>query len=359
MRVLHVLPLDIARGAQVYARALADRANLVPGEHHEIAVLFAGPRVAAFADHDLGVTAGWLHAAGMDPRAAWRLRRLVRRCRPDVVVAHGGESMKYVAFARSGRCPIVCHAIGVVSPRALSGASWVLYATLLRRADLVTAVSAAVAEQLRDVFKVAPDTVRVVANGRDPDAFVGAPRPAVGSRAELIFVGHLTPTKRPEVFIEVVSRLRARGSAINAVMVGEGPVHDDISAAADAAGVKLLGRRSDVPILLQEASVFLFTSRSEGEGMPGVIIEAGLAGMPVVATDVPGVRDVVIDGETGFVRGVDDIAGLTDAAERLIRDESLRSAMGQAARARCASLFSLDASTTMFIAELRGLVAQR
>lgn len=92
--------------------------------------------------------------------------------------------------------------------------------------------------------------------------------------------------------------------------------------------------------------------------MPGVIIEAGLAGVPVVATDVPGVRDVVVHGETGLVIGVDDIAGLKDAAERLIRDESLRSAMGRAARTRCTRLFTLDASTTMFIAELRALVAQ-
>jgi hypothetical protein len=55
----------------VYARALADHANRVAGEHHEVAVLFAGDRVAALADHELAVPRGRLYSAGMDPRAAW------------------------------------------------------------------------------------------------------------------------------------------------------------------------------------------------------------------------------------------------------------------------------------------------
>jgi glycosyltransferase involved in cell wall biosynthesis len=75
-----------------------------------------------------------------------------------------------------------------------------------------------------------------------------------------------------------------------------------------------------------------------------VLIEAGLAGLPVVTTDVPGARDVVVDGVTGRIVAVDDEGGLADAVESLLVDPASRASMGQAARERCLSEFSLDAS---------------
>jgi glycosyltransferase involved in cell wall biosynthesis len=77
--------------------------------------------------------------------------------------------------------------------------------------------------------------------------------------------------------------------------------------------------------------------------MPGVLIEAGLSGVPVVTTAVPGVSSIVADGETGIVVAVNDLSGLTDAAARLLHDTPARVAMGVAARARCMDRFSLSA----------------
>ncbi len=81
--------------------------------------------------------------------------------------------------------------------------------------------------------------------------------------------------------------------------------------------------------------------------MPGVLIDAGLAGLaglPVVTTDVPGARDVVVNGETGFVRDPADHEGLVSAVASLCEDASLRDRMGRAARGRCTTRFSLQAS---------------
>ncbi len=359
LHVLHVVPTDLARGAQVYARALVDSANRVAGDEHEIAVLFAGQRVAVFAEHELGVTSGRLHTAGLDPRAVWRLWRLVRRTRPDVVVAHGAESLKYAVFARGRNRQVVCHSIGVVSPKAQQGASHALHRALLRRADLVIAVSNAVAQQLHDLFGVGGDRLQVIPNGREPSAFAATLHAPTDAAPGLLFVGHLTATKRPEVFVEVVSMLRRRGCPVDAVMVGDGPLEDALARPAVAAGVALMGRRSDVASFLTAADVFVFPSIAEGEGMPGVLIEAGLAGVPVVATDVPGVRDVIVDGETGRVVQVDDVAGLADAVEELLRAPVLRAAMGASARVRCERLFSLDACTARWVEELSRLAAPR
>jgi glycosyltransferase involved in cell wall biosynthesis len=78
--------------------------------------------------------------------------------------------------------------------------------------------------------------------------------------------------------------------------------------------------------------------------MPGVLIEGGLAGLPVVTTRVPGAADVVEDGDTGFVVPVDDLPAIVDACRTLVRDPDLRARFGAAARARCEREFSLEAS---------------
>jgi glycosyltransferase involved in cell wall biosynthesis len=340
----------------VYARALADQADRVPGQRHEVAVLFAGERVAAHADHELAVPPGRLGTAGLDPRAVRRLRRLVRDTRPDVVVAHGADALKYAVFVRSARCLVVCHAIGVVAPKARRGAHRLLHRSLLARADLVTAVSEAVAGELRSLFRVPAERVRVVPNGRDPAAF---PPGDPGTPPRLLFVGHLTATKRPDLFLEVVARLRARGCTFEALMVGDGPLTADVSSAAAPLQVRLLGRSGDVASVLRSADVLLFPSRPEGEGMPGVFIEASLAGVPVVATDVPGARDIIDDGRTGRVLPVDDLSGLTDAVAELLGDADLRAAMGRAARARCERLYSMEHSAAVLLAELDALVQRR
>ncbi len=134
----------------------------------------------------------------------------------------------------------------------------------------------------------------------------------------LAFVGALTPGKRPQRFVEVVAALRRRGVELRAVVCGDGPLAPSLAGPAAAAGVELLGSRSDVAEVLRGADVFVFPSLPTGEGMPGVLIEAGLTGLPVVATAVPGVRTIVEDGTSGFVVDVDDLDAMVEATARLL-----------------------------------------
>jgi glycosyltransferase involved in cell wall biosynthesis len=106
----------------------------------------------------------------------------------------------------------------------------------------------------------------------------------------------------------------------------------------------MLGRRDDVPDLMTASDIFVFTSLAPGEGMPGVLIEAAMAGLATVATRVPGARDVVEEGVTGFLVDIDDQAGLIDSVRRLITDPELRVSMGRRARQRAIEMFSLEAS---------------
>ena len=94
--------------------------------------------------------------------------------------------------------------------------------------------------------------------------------------------------------------------------------------------------------MLRRSDVLVFPSLPTGEGMPGVLVEAGMTGLPVVATDVPGVRSVIEPGITGSVVGVDDLPAMVDAVDSLVGDPARRADMGRAARERCAGRWSLD-----------------
>jgi glycosyltransferase involved in cell wall biosynthesis len=159
----------------------------------------------------------------------------------------------------------------------------------------------------------------------------------------LLFVGRLTAGKRPDRFVALVERLRAQGLAVSARMIGEGPMRPALEARSARAGIDMLGWYDDVVAPLQEADVLVFTSAPDGEGMPGVLIEAGLCGLPAVATRVAGASSVIEHGQTGLLVEVDDLDGLVRSTAELVQHPQRLAAMGAAARDRCQRRFSLHA----------------
>ncbi len=371
-RVLHVLPNDIARGGQVIARDLRDSLDGKWGEHR-ILIMFDSEPAVLKANYTLGLRMGRLRNLGFDPRGSYRLWRAIRRLRPTVVVAHGGEPLKYLAFVPRGDLPLVYFAFGIVTEKVHRQPSRGFYRFLMHRADVVAGISHETVDEARDIFGVPEDRLALLPNSRDPEVYRGDPSPAeaVSSGADamssgsgdaesvvtLAFVGHLTATKRPLWFIEVVAELRRRGHRVRGVMAGDGPLEEEVLAAAPAAGVEVLGRRSDIPEILAGSDIFLFTSVPESEGMPGVLIEAGLSGLPVVSTAAPGSSTVLEEGVSGYIVPVEDLPAMVDAAERLVADGDLRDRMGAAARRRCVELFSLDASATRWTGLFESLTA--
>jgi glycosyltransferase involved in cell wall biosynthesis len=263
--------------------------------------------------------------------------------------------MKYALPANIGTGrPLIYCVIGTYAgrPRPLHLWQW---RCIMARADLVVAVGEEVLDECTGQFGVAQEKAVLIPNGRDSSLFSPRPVPVEAASATLIFVGALTPQKRPELFIEVVRRLRASGRPFRAVMAGDGPLSGTLAPLAAAHGVELLGPRSDVPELLRQSDVFLFTSLPTGEGMPGVLIEAGLSGLPAVSTSVPGAAAVLCDERTGVIAD-DSVAALSSAVGELLDDPDRRIAMGTAARNRCESEFSLDLMATRWRAALHPLM---
>jgi glycosyltransferase involved in cell wall biosynthesis len=154
----------------------------------------------------------------------------------------------------------------------------------------------------------------------------------------------LVDVKDHASFIDAVHALRARGRPVAAVIAGDGPLRGDLQARIARLGlersVRLLGYRTDVEAIFAGLDVFVQPSKSEG--MSNTILEAMASGLPVVATNVGGADEMVVDGKTGVLVPPTDFDKLADALDRLASSASLRHAMGQAGRARAHGEFSLE-----------------
>jgi glycosyltransferase involved in cell wall biosynthesis len=126
---------------------------------------------------------------------------------------------------------------------------------------------------------------------------------------------------------------------------------------AAAAGVSLLGRRDDVPELLRASDLCVVTALPDGEGMPGVLLEAALSGLPCVTTRIPGAASAVIDGVTGFIVECDDESGLIDRLRLLATDTPRREQMSAAAREHSLRHFSIEHSLDRWREVLGGILA--
>lgn len=347
--VLHVLPEDRRRGAQVYAGQLRDALANHPTQRHLAVTLFEGPPGALRPDIELGVQSGAARRV-LNPRAVVRLRRLIRRLGPAAVVAHGGEPLKY-AVAASGSTQIIYYKVGLSTGELARRSRLLLYRWLASHAAHVVAVSDDIARQVTETLHVPPARVSIIPNGRDEHLFhPPGPDEHRDDPPLVLWVGQFEPGKRPRLFIETVAHLREASTvSFTAAMAGDGPLRAGLAPDAARAGVELLGTRPDVPDLLRRASVLVFTSAGDTEGMPGVLVEAGLSGVPVVTTKAAGVTDVVIDGETGHVVDFDDTTSIGASVATLLADAATRELLGRQARARCATRFGQSTTTMAWI----------
>lgn len=145
------------------------------------------------------------------------------------------------------------------------------------------------------------------------------------------FIGRVTQIKRPDRFLDVVSEIKRRGMNLDFFIAGDGDLlemcRDRIK--LENLPVTILGWQSDIEKVLSSADMVVLTS--DNEGTPLSLIQAGMAGLPVVTTNVGSVPEVVLDGLTGIVTGL-AMQEIADALEKLANDKVLRTKLGVAAQ---------------------------
>ncbi len=161
------------------------------------------------------------------------------------------------------------------------------------------------------------------------------------SRIQCAFIGRVTQIKRPDRFLDVVSEIKRRQVDLDFFIAGNGELLDAcIKRIADESlPVSVLGWQSDIERLLSAADIVVLTS--DNEGTPLSLIQAGMAGLPVVTTNVGSVPDVVLDGVTGMVTGL-GAQEIADALEKLVKDQGLRTKLGTAANVFTLSNFGTE-----------------
>ncbi|MBI4860241.1 MAG: glycosyltransferase [Candidatus Riflebacteria bacterium] len=209
---------------------------------------------------------------------------------------------------------------------------------------LIVVNAGAIKATLASRERIDPAKVRVIPNGVDPSRF-GPPGSPPPPPLKLICVARLDPIKAHEDLISVLPALGERFDGLALDLVGDGPMRGPLESQIRRLGlggrVRVLGARDDVPALLQQAHVFVLSSRSEG--MPGSVLEAMATGLPVVATRVGGTPEIVEDGRSGLLVEPGDRSALQQAIETVLSSPERRRAMGEAGLARVHERFTREA----------------
>jgi glycosyltransferase involved in cell wall biosynthesis len=313
-------------------------------------------------------------------RAVAAIARLYRAERPDLVhhvalkpVLFGGLALRLAVPRAAARPARIDAVMGLGSGFTAAG-----LAARLRRPALAVALRLALdAPRGRVVVQnpqdraaltglgIAAERIALIrGSGVDTAHFVPLPEPA-GPTVTVGLVGRMLRDKGVLAAAAAVRRLRAEGMAIELLLAG--PVDPDnpgsltpaeLTAVAAEPGIAWLGPVADVREVWRRAAIAVLPS-TYGEGLPKALLEAAAAARPIVATDVPGCREIVRPGETGLLVPPHDVAALVGALAALAGDPARRAAMGRAGRALVERDFGEESVARETLALYRAALAAR
>lgn len=352
MRIVHVITTLGVGGAEKHLLWLTE-GQVARGHRVDVVYLKGdGELREAFEGQGVGVHGLPLPGGLGLLKAPSALRRLLGVLEPDVVHTHLLKADALGALAARGSGAKVVVSSKHNDERALLRLPvGLVHGLLMNRVDRIVALSEHVARFVADHGRVPRERIRRVYYGVDA-GLLEARRSRAEVRAELglgndvpvlVCVGRLAPQKDHGTLLAAMARLP---EPVRLLVVGGDPFGDgeqrlaaDIERLGLGARVLPLGIRHDVPDLLAASDLFVLPSLWEGLGL--VFLEAMAVGLPIVATNVSAIPEVVDDGVTGWLVPPSDPAALADAVQRALGDEPARAAAGLAGRVRLEETFAL------------------
>lgn len=346
--VLQVITSTVRRGAERFAVAL------------EPELVQRGLSVRTVALVDGGEGGFEVDVLGQTRLGLETLRALRSEAsRSAVVIAHGSSTLPAAALALPGLgVPFVYRNIGDPYYWGSSMARRVRSCAFLSRADGVVALTSTTAERINDHYRVASKRIHVIPRGIPEEQFPrrsaedqAAARHRLGFDGDeriAVCVGALSPEKNNVLAIDAISRLPKRWHLL---IAGGGPDEELVRAAVDARGdgrVQMLGAVERPAELMAAADLLLLPS--DTEGLPGVVIEAGLVGVSAVSTDVGFIRDIIEDRVSGYLVPIGDADAMAAA---VLEAEPDLARLGQESFERCRRGFSMRSAADRWFDVLR------
>ncbi|MBN7812960.1 glycosyltransferase family 4 protein [Algoriphagus sp. H41] len=380
MKILFVDTSPVRRGAQVFVEELSSQLDLL-GLVTKRVYLFenAGTTSVSLRRQDLVLpyleSSFFEKIPSFHPGLLRSLGGLVEEFDPDILLFNGSRTLKYAAWLRY---------FGYVKGRRLVGRfiddaefwnpggikKWA-YTQWIGQLDGIVAVSAASLDSVVRHYSF-PGSTRVIHRSFDRNKFGGVPgreeaRKILGLTRNdevLLFLGNLTAQKRPDKFLQIVQSLAQTRPQLKALLVGDGTLRRELEdqvaySRGRESGAGMLntgfkpsnvifsGYQSDVGPFISAADILVLTS--DTEGLPGVVLEAAYLEVPTVATEVGGIRECLLDGETGILVPDRSVGTFCERIESLLDDSSVRKGMGRKARVFVESHFRMESIAGQYL----------
>jgi glycosyltransferase involved in cell wall biosynthesis len=212
-------------------------------------------------------------------------------------------------------------------------------------ADHFMCNAGALKKLMMDRFQIPDGRITVIHNGVNLGYFRPAAEPLPSERQVVLCIARLVPEKDHDTLIAAFALVAAHHPEAELWLVGDGPRQEAIRRLAHSLlppqRLRFFPGQLDLAPILRQSSLLALSSVAEG--LPNVVLEAMAAGLPVVATDVGGLAEVVKHGETGWLVAPKDVVGLAEAISQLLANDTMRAAFGQAGRRRVERRFSVAA----------------
>ena len=365
IRLLLIIPTLVRGGAEKQLSLLATGLPRGQFDVHVAVLTHTGPLEADLRQAGVPLTMidkRWK----IDPWAYWRLRKLIKALKPDIV-----HTWLFAANAYGRQAAIAAGTKHIIAgercvdpwkgPIQLS-----IDRVLAKRTERIVTNTSGV-QEFYVSHGLPAEKFTIIPNGIGPFQ----PTESV-SRADLLrelslpagtrligAIGRLWPQKRMKDLIWAADLLKSARDDSHLLIIGDGPQrwrlerYRQQNLVADR--VHLLGERNDVPRILPHLDCLWLAS--EYEGQSNAIMEAMAAGVPVVATDIPGNRDLVVPGQTGYLVPVGDRSAFTRHTHELLNDVALARRLGDAGRERMLAEFSVEQMIERHVQLYRQLVS--
>lgn len=344
IRVMHLIHQLGAGGAE---NGIINLANTIDRETFDMAICSIAGHGARSTHLATDVDFFALNKKqGNDPRLPFRLRALFRSWKPDIVHTHAwGTLFEGFVGAKMARVPVLVHGEhGTIEDKPLNR---FVQRNLWKWFDAVLSVSEVHRTTLSRTIGFPEDRIQVLKNGVDADVFSPMPCPNVfGLEGRFVVgtIGRLVPIKNQALLIKAVARARAECPDIALVIVGDGPLRQDLQTLASDLGltdaITFAGQRFDMPEVYNSLDLFVLPSLSEG--MSNTILEAMSCQLPVLATNVGGNPELIRHRVTGMLTESNDALQMAETISLLRSDQGLRENISRQARQAILANCSLD-----------------